>query len=70
MGRGRALIPRFAATNDGGGNRKRLLIYEHERLQPMVRRIVSSVCRGSPDMADAEDLVSDTLIGLLRRLRE
>lgn len=38
--------------------------------KPIVRRIAASVCRGSPAMAaDAEDLVSDTLTDLLRRLR-
>lgn len=41
-----------------------------ELAKPMVRRIVASVCRASPVMADAEDLVSDTLADLLRRLRE
>lgn len=38
-----------------------------EVARPIVRRIAASVCRRSP--ADAEDLVSDTLTDLLRRLR-
>ena len=38
--------------------------------KPIVRRIVASVFRAPANLADADDLVSDTLTELLRRLRE
>jgi RNA polymerase sigma factor (sigma-70 family) len=41
-----------------------------EIAKPIVRRIVASVFRGPSHAADADDLVSDTLTELLRRLRE
>jgi DNA-directed RNA polymerase specialized sigma24 family protein len=37
---------------------------------PLVRRIVASVVRDSAAFADAEDIVADTLMDLLRRLRD
>lgn len=40
-----------------------------ELASPLIRRIVASVCRDSAP-ADADDLVSDTLVDLLRRLRD
>lgn len=59
----------LSAATDADADREveRLL---QDVARPIVRGIAASVCRGSPAMrADAEDLVSDTLTDLLRRLR-
>ncbi len=49
---------------------RRLALILDEVATPVVRQIVSSVGRGSTSFADAEDIVADTLLDLLRRLRD
>ncbi|MFP5245902.1 MAG: hypothetical protein ACLGH0_04335, partial [Thermoanaerobaculia bacterium] len=47
-----------------------LAIILDELAKPIVRRIVASTVRDAPGANDAEDVVSDTLADLLRRLRD
>jgi RNA polymerase sigma factor (sigma-70 family) len=65
----RLLEAYLSATAEEDADRQLERILE-DVAKPVVRRIVSSVCRGSPAMSEAEDLVSDTLTELLRRLRD
>lgn len=59
----------LAATGDPDAERLLAQILG-DIARPIVARIVTSVCRGSSAMTDADDLVADTLADLLQRLRD
>ncbi|HEX6097283.1 MAG TPA: hypothetical protein VF432_13220 [Thermoanaerobaculia bacterium] len=59
----------LSAASEGDADRHLGAILD-EIAKPIVRRIVASVFRAPANLSDADDLVSDTLTELLRRLRE
>jgi DNA-directed RNA polymerase specialized sigma24 family protein len=64
------LLRQYLAAVDEEDADRRLGQILEEVATPLVRRIVASVVRDSAAFADAEDIVADTLMDLLRRLRD
>jgi DNA-directed RNA polymerase specialized sigma24 family protein len=64
------LLRQYLAAVDEADADRRLGQILEEVATPLVRRIVASVVRDSAAFADAEDIVADTLMDLLRRLRD
>jgi DNA-directed RNA polymerase specialized sigma24 family protein len=64
------LLRQYLAAVDEADADRRLGQILGDVATPLVRRIVASVVRDSAAFADAEDIVADTLMDLLRRLRD
>lgn len=64
------LLERYVAVEAEEEAERRLGQILEEVAAPVVRQVVASVVRDSTEFANAEDIVADTLMDLLRRLRD
>ena len=64
------LLEEYLAVQAEGEADRRLAQILDEVATPVVRQVVASVVRDSRAVTDAEDIVADTLMDLLRRLRD
>ena len=64
------LLEQYLAVKTEGEADRRLAQILDEVATPVVRQVVASVVRDSRAFSDAEDIVADTLVDLLRRLRD